>query len=248
MTERNDPPLAPRARLRWSVVRGMVERLHPSTILELGCGLGGVGVRLARMATYTAAEPDDLCWSVAHERITSVGGTVIHGDHNKVTPEGDGYDLVCAFEVLEHIADDAAALADWLPLARPGGHILLSVPADPERFGPSDVLAGHYRRYTGEQLAQRLAECGAVDVTIRHYGWPLGYALDSVRNRLSRGKVGAAADTAEERTGTSGRLFQPRSALVGGLIQVGVAPFAVLQALRPNTGPALVALARRPAT
>jgi SAM-dependent methyltransferase len=245
MTESVDPPLSPRATLRWSVARRIVGELRPGTILEVGCGLGGVGVRLARMAAYTAVEPDDRSFTVARDRIAPVGGTVIHGDHNKV-PVGTTYDLVCAFEVLEHIADDAAALADWLPLVRPGGHLLLSVPADPERFGASDVLAGHYRRYTATQLRERLTGSGATDVTLRHYGWPLSYVLDSVRNRLSRDKVGTAAATAEERSHTSGRLFQPRSPLVGGVIRLGVAPFVLLQAARPKTGPDLIAVARRP--
>jgi SAM-dependent methyltransferase len=240
-----DPPLAPRARLRWSVVEPIVAELAPRTVLELGCGLGGVGVRLARQGDYTAAEPDDACHAVAAGRIGPVGGTVIHGDHTAV-PAGRTYDLVCAFEVLEHIADDAAALAAWLPLVRPGGHLLLSVPADPERFGASDVLAGHYRRYTAEELAGRLAAAGAVDIRVRHYGWPLGYLLDSVRNRLSAGKVADAASTAEARTSTSGRLFQPRSPLMGTLIRTAVAPFAALQRLRPGTGPGLIALARHP--
>ena len=241
-----DPPLAPRAMLRWSVARRMIEQLRPATVLELGCGLGAVGVRLARTASsYTAAEPDDQCFEVAHARITPLGGTVIHGDHNKV-PTGTRYDLVCAFEVLEHIADDAAALADWLPLVRPGGHLMLSVPGDPQSFGPSDVLAGHYRRYTADQLAARLTEAGAVDVQIRHYGWPLGYLLDSVRNRLSKDRVAAAAERPEERTSTSGRLFQPTSPLMGTAVKVGVAPFALLQAARPHAGPALIALARHP--
>jgi len=238
------PPLAPRAFLRWTVVRRIVADLRPRTVLELGCGLGGVGARLVPVARYTAVEPDDQSWAVARERITPLGGEVIHGDHT-AAPPGE-YDLVCAFEVLEHIADDAATLAEWLPLVRPGGHILLSVPADPERFGASDVLAGHYRRYTAGQLRDRLAEAGAVDITVVHYGWPLGYLLDSVRNRLSRSKVDAAAETAEARTSTSGRLFQPRSAVAGALIRLGVAPFVLLQRLRPGTGPGLIALARRP--
>jgi SAM-dependent methyltransferase len=245
MSQQPEPPLAPRARLRWTVVDRLVSELAPKNILELGCGLGGVGVRLAKVAPYTAVEPDDECWSVAHARIEPLGGNVIYGDHNKV-PEGRQYDLVCAFEVLEHISDDAAALADWMPLVRPGGHILLSVPADPERFGPSDVLAGHYRRYTAAELSLRLAEAGATEITIRHYGWPLGYLLDSVRNRLSQKKIAAAAEKAEDRTHTSGRLFQPQSRVIGGLIRAGVAPFAVLQALRPGTGPGLVAVAQRP--
>jgi SAM-dependent methyltransferase len=247
--------------LRWCVVRPIVANLRPGTILELGCGLGAVGVRLARMGTYTAVEPDVRSWAVANDRIAPLGATVIHGDHTKAdhtkadhtkadhtkAPDAAGYDLVCAFEVLEHLADDAAALAEWLPLVRPGGHLLLSVPADPRRFGPWDELVGHYRRYTAEQLRDRLVEAGATDVRLIHYGWPLGYLLDTVRNRLAGRRAGGAAGTAEERTESSGRVLQPRHVIQGGLVQVGVAPFAALQRLRPGTGPGLVAVATRPA-
>ena len=240
MTSTVDPPLSPRAALRWSVVRRIVAQLQPESIVELGCGLGAVGVRLSRLARYTAVEPDPESFQVARSRL---GRSVRHGDHTCV-PTG-GFDLVCAFEVLEHIEDDATAAAEWLALARPGGHLLVSVPADPHRFGPSDVLVGHYRRYTADGLRDRLLGAGARDVSVRHYGWPLAYVLDSVRDRLAARRVATAAPTAGERTHTSGRVFQPRQG-AAGLIRAGVAPFAVLQRARPGHGPGLIALARRP--
>ena len=241
----NEPPLAPQGRLRWHVVSRTVSDLAPASILELGCGLGGVGVRLAKRAAYTAAEPDEQCWSVAYERMRPLGGEVIHGDHNKVGA-GRTFDLVCAFEVLEHIADDEAALTDWMGFVRPGGHLLLSVPAGPDRFGPADELVGHYRRYTAERLSQMLSAVGADEVRVRHYGWPLGYLLEDVRNRMASRRVGRAASETAERTSTSGRTFQPKTTLTGTVIRLGVAPFARLQQLRPGTGPGIVALARRP--
>ncbi|MEQ4302787.1 class I SAM-dependent methyltransferase [Plantactinospora sp. B6F1] len=271
-----DPPLPPRAALRWNVVRRIVAECRPGTILELGCGLGSVGTRLARLANYTAAEPDPRSFQTAHARITPLGGTVLNGDHRQLPP-GGGYDLVCAFEVLEHIADDLPVLAEWLTLVRPGGHLLLSVPADPERFGAWDTLVGHYRRYSAGQLRQRLLDAGANDVRVVHYGWPLGYLLDSVRNRwagrradrpadrpragpgstggervstggegLSTGGEGVNGGTAEERTSTSGRILQPRGALAGEAIRLAVSPFLALQRMRPDRGPGLVALATRP--
>jgi SAM-dependent methyltransferase len=241
----DEPPLAPQGRLRWHVVSRTVGRLAPASILELGCGLGSVGVRLARLGAYTAAEPDEQCWSVASERIKPLGGEVIHGDHDKV-PAGRTFDLVCAFEVLEHIADDEAALAHWMGFVRPGGHLLLSVPAGPERFGPADELVGHFRRYTAGGLEQLLSSAGADQVRVRHYGWPLGYLLEGVRNRMASRRVGQAANEAAERTSTSGRTFQPRTTVTGTVIRLGVAPFARLQELRPGAGPGIIALARRP--
>ena len=78
-----DPPLAPRAALRWAVVGREVRKLAPATILELGCGQGGFGARLAQLAQYTAVEPDETSCSVAYARITPHGGTVINGDHTQ---------------------------------------------------------------------------------------------------------------------------------------------------------------------
>jgi SAM-dependent methyltransferase len=246
MSEPN-APLTPRAALRWSVVRRVVEEIRPETILELGCGMGGFGVRLAKLADYTGAEPDDSSYAAASRRITPLGGTVIHGDHNKVE-EGRQFGLVCAFEVLEHIEDDGAALEGWLPFVKPGGRLLLSVPADPERFGPSDVAVGHYRRYTRESLHERLAEAGCVDIELTNYGWPLAYILDSVRDRLTKGQAeSSGGHTPEERSAGSGRLLQPRARAVGAIIQAGVAPFALIQRTRTDKGPALVAVATRPA-
>ncbi|HTF12720.1 MAG TPA: class I SAM-dependent methyltransferase [Asanoa sp.] len=245
MTTPQTPPLAPRAALRWNVVSRVVSGLRPTTILELGCGQGAMGTRLARMGTYLAAEPDDKSFETAHARITRLGGTVIHGDHNKI-PEGSTYDVVCAFEVLEHIADDAAALAGWLPLVKPGGHLVLSVPSEPHRFGPWDELVGHYRRYDAAGLTARLGDAGAVDIKMIHYGWPLGYLLDSVRDRLAGGKT-AEGETAEERTSGSGRILQPSGAAAGALIKLAVSPFIGLQRMRTGKGPGLVAVAQRPA-
>src|SRR4051794_28717863 len=96
------PPLTVSATLRWDVVGRILDRLAPRTILELGCGQGAAGVRLAARGEYTGVEPDAASWSVAAERVEPLGGTVINGDHTAV-PAGQTFDLVSAFEVLEHI-------------------------------------------------------------------------------------------------------------------------------------------------
>jgi SAM-dependent methyltransferase len=241
-----EPPLAPRALLRWETVRPLISEIEPGSILELGCGLGSVGVRLARMSNYTALEPDAESFAVASRHILPAGGQVLHGDHT-AAPTGQRYDLVCAFEVLEHIADDAGALDDWMALVQPGGHLLLSVPADPEHFGPFDEAVGHYRRYTAEQLGQLLAETGATDIVLTHYGWPLGYLLDTVRDSLvvaRRKRV--AGSTPQQRTHASGRIWQPARAEMGPIIRTALWPFIALQRWRPDRGPGLVALATRP--
>ena len=68
MTTEN-PPLPPRAWLRWDLVKTLVEELAPRDILEIGCGQGSFGVRLAQRARYVGVEPDQAAYAVAQGRV-----------------------------------------------------------------------------------------------------------------------------------------------------------------------------------
>ena len=241
-------PMPPRALLRYAVVSRLLDELAPRTVLEIGAGQGGFASRLAARAEYLGVEPDADSVAVAVRRVAPRGGTVIAGDDTAV-PAGTVYDLVCAFEVLEHIEDDAGALARWARYVRPGGHLLVSVPAWPQRFGPMDEAVGHFRRYHPDQIPQLLVEAGLGDPRVRLYGWPLGYALEAVRNRIDRRTVAGPRQrpaSMAERTGASGRTFQPTGALVGAAIRAATTPFILMQRLAPDRGIGLIALARRP--
>ena len=238
----SDPPLTARGSLRWGVVEPLLAGLHPATVREIGCGQGAVGARIARHAAYTGVEPDAASYAVAAARVTPRGGTVLNGDAT-VLPWGRKYDVVCAFEVLEHIEDDAAALRTWLGHLRKGGHVVVSVPEGPERFGPSDVQVGHYRRYTEDSLRGVLGAAGLEVAQVVHYGWPLGYLLERVSNRAAGQPAGESP--AEQRSAGSGRWRQPGRA-AGVALRVGVVPFVALQGRRRDQGTGLVAVARRP--
>lgn len=235
-------PLAPRAWLRYDIV----QRTIPAgvrTVLEIGCGRGSFGARLAQRYDYLGVEPDDDSYAVARDRLRAAGAGEVR---NIPSAElGDRrFDLVCAFEVLEHIEDDAAALKEWSGHVRPGGWLLLSVPADQDRFGPFDTLVGHFRRYGPGDLAARLEGAGLTDVAVHRYSYPLGHALDAVRNVLGQRKLAADTASVAARTAASGRTFQPGGLVMGSVNRVGTAPFRRMQRLFPGKGTGLVALAR----
>ncbi|HVX19244.1 MAG TPA: class I SAM-dependent methyltransferase [Acidimicrobiales bacterium] len=239
-----DAPLSLRASLRWPLIRRAIETCAPATCLEIGCGQGAMGTRLARLTrSYLAVEPDQQSHEVAAARLGAVGGQVLHGS-TELVPAGSRYDLVCAFEVLEHIDDDRAAVAEWVELVVPGGHLLVSVPAWPERFGPTDVAVGHFRRYRPDGLAEVLRSAGLEPVSSALYGWPLGNLLEATQNRMFRGTEPEPEETAA-RTARSGRLHQPRSRVRATLTGLAVRPFIGLQRLAPSRGTGIVALARR---
>jgi cyclopropane fatty-acyl-phospholipid synthase-like methyltransferase len=221
---------------------------QPSTVLEIGAGEGGLGSWLSRHYTYTGVELDDQSRAAAEARIAANGHGEIKGHLTDVTRHD--FDLVCAFEVLEHIADDAEALRQWRDYLRPSGWLLLSVPAHPEDFGAADELVGHYRRYEHDMLSERLTDAGFEVVRVNSYGAGLGHALQQVRNRLARralARRGAEGDTPEERTSGSGRLFQPTGVATAVACATVAAPARLAQApfAGGDLGTGYVVLARR---
>jgi SAM-dependent methyltransferase len=197
------PPISIHAWLRWDRTEGMLPA-PPARVLEIGCGLGSFGRLLATRYDYTGLEPDRTAYAAALERVGDLGRVL--DIRVEELPPGD-FDLVCAFEVLEHLEDDLAALRAWQAQLRPGGSLLVSVPAGRDRFGPTDVKAGHFRRYDVGDLRSVLAEAGYANVAVRAYGFPVGYALEWGRNLYASRRTGA--ESMAERTSASGRWLQP---------------------------------------
>ena len=236
-------PLAPNAWLRYELVKDMFPP-GISDVLEVGCGQGALGVRLAQRYNYLGVEPDQASWAVASQRISAAG----RGEVRNVSVQDLGderFDLVCAFEVLEHIDDDAAALKEWAARLRAPGWLLLSVPAHQDRYGPFDEMVGHFRRYDPAAMTALLAGCGFAGIQVRQYGFPLGYLLEAGRNLIARRRLTATAATSvADRTAGSGRLLQPSGGPGAAAARWGTAPFRVVQRPFPNTGTGLLALAR----
>jgi SAM-dependent methyltransferase len=236
------PPLTANATMRWSIVRAMLDRIRPARVLEIGCGQGAYGARIAARAEYVGVELDTESWMVARERVEPIGGRVLNGTVD-LLDDSERYDLVCAFEVLEHIEDDLGALQAWRSRLAPGGAVIVSVPAWPDRFGPWDAAVGHYRRYTPVQLGDTLSRAGYLDAELALYGWPLGYVTEPVRNALARRRLVQTPDSMEARTAGSGRSLQS-SGLLGRAVMAGATPFVLVQKLRPAAGVGLIGLGR----
>ena len=214
-------------------------------VLEIGCGQGGFGARISRRADYLGVEADSVSFEVARRWIDPAGGRVVHGTLDLVDPH-ERFDLVCAFEVIEHIEDDLAALTDWVARLTPGGTVIVSAPAWPQRYGAWDDLVGHYRRYTPDQIESVLSNAGCARVEHVLYGWPLGFVTEPARNVIARRRKESAGPHMSDRTAASGRMLQPKR-LAGMAIRAGIEPFVALQRMRPSVGVGVIGMGRRTA-
>ena len=238
-------PLTANAWLRYDVIRRMLPS-DVTSVLEIGCGQGAVGARLSAQYQYVGLEPDPDSYRVAKERFARfTRGEIRAADIDSLDP-AERFDLVCAFEVLEHIEDDKSALTQWAGKLKPGGWLLLSVPAHQRRYAAADRLVGHFRRYDPAKLVDLVEAAGFHDIEVREYGAPLGYALEFGRNAIGRHRLKQMDDVSmQQRTGASGRLLQPSNAAMHALTRFGTTPFRYMQRLLPH-GPGLILRAKLP--
>jgi cyclopropane fatty-acyl-phospholipid synthase-like methyltransferase len=242
------PTLTTNAWLRFDAIRHGLRVAQPRTVLEIGTGEGALGSWLARRYDYTGVELDDRSRATAESRIAAEGLGDIRAGLDDVGDEV--FDLVCSFEVLEHIADDEQALKQWHDLVRPSGWLLLSVPAHTADSGAADELVGHYRRYERDALRDQLHGAGFEVVRFSSYGAGLGHVLQRVRNTLAARRLAQQrqeGDTPEERSSGSGRLFQPTRTAAALACATVAAPARLVQAPFAGTdvGTGYVVLARR---
>lgn len=132
----------------------------PASFMEIGCGTGFVlsGIASAFPATtLSGAEfhADGLAY--AAQRVP--GAQLMQMDARNI-PFESHFDALGAFDVLEHIEEDTAALAQMSAALKPGGILLLTVPQHPGLWSSQDDRACHVRRYTAAELKQKVSSAG----------------------------------------------------------------------------------------
>lgn len=172
---------APRYLLRRDRIMRQLAYQPPAAVLEIGPGAGMLLQELsARGHACSALETSTQARELIQLLSDDAGRAI--GVHPTPQPGWSGhFPLVMAFEVLEHIEDDAAALAQWTDWLAPGGTLLMSVPAHPRQWNAADVWAGHYRRYRKHELVALVARCGLQVEHIECIGFPLGNLTERVQ-------------------------------------------------------------------
>jgi len=146
---------------RRAIISAVIESLslpNRARILEIGAGTGGNLEMLGRFGEVSASELDDFAREHA---IRKTGIQVRKARLPDLLPFQAGhFDLICLFDVLEHVEDDVGALRAITPFLKPQGRVLITVPAHQWLWSVHDAELHHFRRYSAQQLQRVISLAG----------------------------------------------------------------------------------------
>jgi len=173
------------------------EQVEPhlgDAVLEVGAGHGTfTEILSARGARVVATDVSQRCADVLRERFAGDERvTVVHGGADAVAGLPP-FDSAVLINVLEHIPDDDGALSDLATTLKPGGRLILWVPAFQLLYSDFDRKIGHHRRYRKGELRAQLTRAGYEVAEIRYVNSVGALAWLVVARLMHRAPTGGAS-------------------------------------------------------
>ncbi|HEU4717744.1 MAG TPA: class I SAM-dependent methyltransferase [Bacteroidia bacterium] len=133
-----------RSRILENTLRRHLPKGKKPRILNIGVATGASTEMLMKLGEVTSVEYDKDCC----EFVSGILGTKVYNESITALPFGDSsFDIVCAFDVIEHVADHVTAVAEMERVCSPGGLVFVTVPAFMSLWSKHDVINHHERRY-----------------------------------------------------------------------------------------------------
>lgn len=199
---------------RRRILLSLLERNLPDRtdldVLDAGCGGGATMESLRRYGRVQGMELAGEAVAYNRER----GRDVIEGSIERMPFEDESFDLALALDVIEHVPDDLAALEELSRVLRPGGSLLVTVPALDMLWSAHDEANGHYRRYTLAGLRGRVARVGFEVVELSYFNTLLFPAVLAARKLRRKGSGSDVEEVPEPLNSILTRVFSCEAALL----------------------------------
>lgn len=152
--------------IEFLIHKNIVKPYVSKSFLEIGCGTGIVMATLERLGFIVTGL--DINEKALFYAVKRTKGKLIRQSIFGFKPK-KRFDIVGAFDVLEHIQDDGGFLKACHRLLSPKGYLLLTVPSGMSLWSSVDTLSGHVRRYEYEELSTKLKDAGFTIKSLRYW-------------------------------------------------------------------------------
>lgn len=145
------------------ILRSLLDRHRPASgpetlrLLDLGCGTGGILRDRTEGMSCFGSDRSPLALRICRDKGF---GSLVRGDLARVPFASGAFDLVLALDVIEHLDDDVGLLEQAARLCRPGGRMIVAVPAFPMLWSRHDETFEHRRRYRAAGLRRAIEAAG----------------------------------------------------------------------------------------
>jgi ubiquinone/menaquinone biosynthesis C-methylase UbiE len=140
---------------RKEILRDQIIKLFPGKndlrILNVGAAFGASTIMLQEFGKTDSIEYNKDCCDFVNENYKL---NFIHGSITELPFDDNEFDLVCAFDVVEHVENDRLAIQELHRVCKPGGYTFTTVPAFKYLWSEHDVINEHVRRYTMKNYLQ----------------------------------------------------------------------------------------------
>jgi SAM-dependent methyltransferase len=134
---------------RKKILEDQIKKLFPdgknARILNVGAAFGASTIWLQQFGTVDSVEYSKECCDFVNQNL---GLKFIHGSITSLPFEDGQFDLVCAFDAVEHVEEDKLAISELHRVCKPGGYVFTTVPTFKFLWSEHDVVNEHKRRYT----------------------------------------------------------------------------------------------------
>lgn len=138
---------------RLEILKSQVKTLFPNRndlkILNIGVATGATSVMLEEFGKVKSVEYDEVCYQFVKEKLNI---DIDQGTILALTFADNSYDLVCAFDVVEHVEDDKLAVSEMIRVCKSNGFVFVTVPAFMDLWSKHDEINYHFKRYTNQTL------------------------------------------------------------------------------------------------
>ena len=165
--------------VKTALERLSVDSLRQGKALDVGCGTGMI---LKLLESFGPAYGMELSWEAIRFLRQRNLNLIARSDANQYVPfKTNSFSVVTCLDVLEHLDDDLNLVKEMFRVCKPGGYVIVTVPAFESLWSPHDTALHHKRRYTKHALIKRMCQCNWKVVKCSYYNTILLLPILAIR-------------------------------------------------------------------